>query len=83
LELLERELDVTALAATLSVSASTSARHVAMLRAHGLVEKRRRGRQVFYRATKPGLDAWIREGLRLVQREAGAPRAFEAAPAND
>lgn len=83
LELLERELDIAALSSALAVSASTSSRHVAMLRAHGLVEETRRGRRVFYRATKPGLDAWIREGLRLVQRDHVASHAFEGAPAND
>ena len=55
------EQDVGSLAARTEMSASRVSQHLALLRAHGVVHDRRKGRHVYYRLRRPELAQWIRE----------------------
>ncbi|MCS6911915.1 MAG: metalloregulator ArsR/SmtB family transcription factor [Myxococcales bacterium] len=69
LELREGERDVGTLQEALGTSHSAVSQHLAVLRSHRLVAERRAGRHVFYRLCQPDLARWLREGLRLLQRD--------------
>ncbi len=60
------EKDVTSLALALALPATRISQHLALLRAHRLVEERRAGRSHFYRLAQPQLAAWIVEALPFV-----------------
>ena len=65
-QLRSTESDVTGLAAALALPATRVSQHLALLRAHRLVEERRAGRTHFYRLVHPALAAWIVEALPFV-----------------
>lgn len=60
------EKDVTGLAAALHLPATRVSQHLALLRAHRLVEERRDGRSHFYRLAHPYLADWILDALPFV-----------------
>jgi DNA-binding transcriptional ArsR family regulator len=60
------EKDVNGLAAALGLPATRVSQHLALLRAHRLVEDRRAGRSHFYSLSQPHLAAWIVEALQFV-----------------
>lgn len=60
------EKDVTSIADALNLPATRVSQHLALLRAHRLVEERRNGRSHFYRLAQPHLAAWIVEALQFV-----------------
>jgi DNA-binding transcriptional ArsR family regulator len=65
-ELRSGEKDVSSIAEALMLPATRVSQHLAMLRAHRLVEERRDGRNHFYRLRHPHLAAWIVEALQFV-----------------
>lgn len=87
-ELRQGEKDVTSLALALSLPPTRVSQHLALLRAHRLVEERRDGRNHFYRLAQPFLADWILEALPLVDVRArleeaehiDAARALWSAP---
>lgn len=60
------EKDVTGLASALDLPATRVSQHLALLRAHRLVEERRDGRNHIYRLAHPHLAAWIVDALQFV-----------------
>lgn len=60
------ESDVTGLAVALNLPATRVSQHLALMRAHRLVEERRDGRNHFYRLTHPHIAAWIVDALQFV-----------------
>jgi DNA-binding transcriptional ArsR family regulator len=60
------EKDVTSLAVALQLPATRVSQHLALLRAHRLVEERRDGRSHFYRLAHPHLADWILDALPFV-----------------
>lgn len=60
------EKDVTGIAQALALPAVRVSQHLALLRAHRLVEDRRAGRSHFYRLAHPQLAAWILDALPFV-----------------
>ena len=60
------EQDVTSIAAALALPATRVSQHLALLRAHRLVEERRAGRTHFYRLVQPALAAWIVDALQFI-----------------
>ena len=66
-ELRRNELDVNSLHEKLDIPATRVSQHLALLRAHRLVEERREGRHVFYRLSQPALADWIIDGLSFVE----------------
>lgn len=78
-ELRAGEQDVQTLQDLLSSSQSAVSQHLAVLRAHRIVEERREGRHVFYRLRQPGLAAWVMLGLRFLEADRQAFAEFEAA----
>jgi len=65
-ELRGGEKDVSGLAAALDLPATRISQHLALLRAHRLVEERRDGRSHFYRLLSPHLAEWIVDALPFV-----------------
>ena len=65
-ELRGGEKDVTSLAQALTLPATRVSQHLAMLRAHRLVEERRDGRAHFYRLVPAHLADWIIDALPFV-----------------
>lgn len=65
-ELRSQERDVNTLHLTLDLPATRVSQHLALLRAHHIVEERREGRHVFYHLTQPDLADWIIDGLRFL-----------------
>ena len=62
-ELRDSEQDVNTLAATLDLAGARVSQHLALLRAHRIVEERREGRHHFYRLVQPEFARWIVDGL--------------------
>lgn len=60
------EKDVSGIAEALDLPATRISQHLALLRAHRLVEDRRNGRSHFYRLAQPHLAVWIVEALEFV-----------------
>lgn len=60
------EKDVTGLAAALELPAARVSQHLALLRAHRLVEERRDGRNHFYRLAHSHLATWIVDALQFI-----------------
>ncbi len=67
LELLrERELSVGALQVELGIDSSGTSQHLSALRRIGLVESRRAGTSVYYRATNPHVFALLEAGRAII-----------------
>ncbi|MFL0672124.1 MAG: ArsR/SmtB family transcription factor [Erythrobacter sp.] len=60
------EQDVSSIAAALALPATRVSQHLALLRAHRLVEERRAGRTHFYHLVHQALAGWIVEALQFV-----------------
>lgn len=73
------EFCVCELTAILELSQPTVSRHLAYLRAHGLVADRRAGQWIHYRLPRE-LPAWVRQVLRAAVADAGddSPLAHDA-----
>lgn len=75
-ELSAGERDVNTLHERLNLPAARVSQHLALLRAHRIVEERRDGRHVYYHLTQPELAAWIVDGLDFLEKlMAGDPKA--------
>lgn len=68
-ELGEGERDVSSLTDTHKVSQPTMSQHIAVLRAHKLVDERRVGRSVIYSLRDPELAMWIVAGMKFAKQE--------------
>ena len=66
-ELRQGERDVNTLHEVLELPATRVSQHLALLRAHRIVEERREGRHVYYQLTQPDLADWVTEGLRFIE----------------
>ncbi|MEM1433157.1 MAG: metalloregulator ArsR/SmtB family transcription factor [Pseudomonadota bacterium] len=66
-ELRGDELDVNSLAQNLELPGTRVSQHLALLRAHRIVEERRDGRHHFYQLTQPELAPWIVDALAFVE----------------
>ncbi|MEM1260884.1 MAG: metalloregulator ArsR/SmtB family transcription factor [Pseudomonadota bacterium] len=90
-ELRQNECDVNSLAERLDLPGPRVSQHLALMRAHRLVEERRDGRRHFYHLTQPEIAQWIVAGLDFVEgRLAGvtpsairSARALWSAPVGD
>jgi DNA-binding transcriptional ArsR family regulator len=80
-ELGSGERDVNGLVEQLDLAGPRVSQHLALMRAHRVVEERRDGRHHFYRLSQPQLARWIIQGLDFVEgRMAGPDRsAIESA----
>lgn len=61
------ECDVNTLVDKLELPGPRVSQHLAMMRAHRIVEERREGRHHYYRLIQPEIANWIVEGLDFVQ----------------
>lgn len=66
-ELRIAERDVNTLADKLDLPGPRVSQHLALLRAHRLVEERRDGRHHFYHLTQPEIADWIISGLDFIE----------------
>lgn len=64
------ETDVSSLAESLGALPARVSQHLALLRAHHIVDERRDGRRHLYHLVRPALAAWIVEGLSFVETRA-------------
>lgn len=69
-----REVGVTQLAEALNLGATRVSQHLALMRAHRMVEERRDGRRVLYSLAQSDLAHWITDGLQFVEARAAADR---------
>ncbi|HOP18910.1 MAG TPA: metalloregulator ArsR/SmtB family transcription factor [Amphiplicatus sp.] len=67
-ELADGECDVNTLHERLDLPATRVSQHLALLRAHRIVEERREGRHVFYHLTQPEIADWIVDGLDVLKK---------------
>ena len=75
-ELGDGELDVSSMAEALDLNPSRVSQHLALMRAHRLVEERRDGRHHFYHLSNPDMAGWIIEAIGFVElRESGLTRS--------
>ncbi len=65
-DLRQSEKDVSSIAEGLDLPATRVSQHLALLRAHRLVEERSAGRSHFYHLVHPHLAAWIVDALQFV-----------------
>lgn len=65
--ILEREMNVSALAELVGVSASAISHHMRGLRQLRIVQARREGREVYYRIVDPHIVALLQQGIRHIQ----------------
>lgn len=65
-ELRAGEKDVSGIAATLDISSTRVSQHLALLRAHHLVEDHPAGRHHIYRLAQPALAEWLLDALEFV-----------------
>ena len=61
------ELNVQSLAEALDLPATRVSQHLAVLRAHRVVDRRNDGRHRRYRLAEPAMAEWILDGLRFVE----------------
>lgn len=61
------ESDVNTLVDTLNLPGPRVSQHLAMMRAHRIVEERREGRHHYYRLIQPEIANWIVEGLNFIE----------------
>ena len=66
-ELRSGEQDVNSLSAKLALPGPRVSQHLALLRAHRLVEERRDGRHHIYHLTQPEIAHWIVDGLDFLE----------------
>ncbi len=66
-ELGSGERDVNSLVERLDVAGPRVSQHLALMRAHRVVEERRDGRHRYYRLIQPAFAQWIIEGLTFVE----------------
>lgn len=66
-ELGGRECDVNTLTEILGIPGPRVSQHLALMRAHRLVDERREGRHHIYRLTQPEIARWILEGLAFIE----------------
>lgn len=75
-ELRAGERDVNTLAKTLDLPPPRVSQHLALLRAHRLVEERRDGRRHVYHLTRPEIADWIIDAIAFIETRAGVlPKA--------
>lgn len=60
------EKDVTGIAQSLGLPSTRVSQHLALLRAHRLVEERRDGRNHYYRLARPDLAGWVLGALPFI-----------------
>ncbi|MEL6870863.1 MAG: metalloregulator ArsR/SmtB family transcription factor [Pseudomonadota bacterium] len=73
-ELRKQERDVNTLAELLDRTNARVSQHLALLRAHRIVEERRDGRRHLYHLTQPEIAQWIVAGLDFIEgRHASVP----------
>ena len=71
-----REFDVNSIAEQLNLPVARVSQHLALLRAHRIVDERRDGRRHFYHLMQPELAHWIVSGLEFIEgRMANVDRA--------
>ena len=75
------EQDVNSLVEQLDLPGPRVSQHLAMMRAHRVVEERREGRHHHYRLIQPEIANWIVEGLNFIEGRLGGldPSAIESA----
>lgn len=61
------ECDVNTLVDKLDLPGPRVSQHLAMMRAHRIVEERREGRHHYYRLIQPEIANWIVEGLDFIE----------------
>jgi DNA-binding transcriptional ArsR family regulator len=61
------ERDVNSLVAQLDLPGPRVSQHLAMMRAHRVVEERREGRHHYYRLIQPEIASWIVQGLNFIE----------------
>lgn len=66
-ELRVGEKDVNTLAQALELPGARVSQHLALLRAHRIVEERRDGRHHYYHLIQPEIAGWIVEGVDFVE----------------
>ncbi len=66
-ELRADEKDVNSLAQALDLPGARVSQHLALMRAHRIVEERRDGRHHYYHLTQPEIAGWIVEGVDFVE----------------
>ena len=71
-ELRIEERDVNTLHERLELPAPRVSQHLALLRAHRIVEERREGRHVFYHLTQPSMADWIIDGANFIEMRASS-----------
>jgi len=75
-ELRYGEKDVNTLQEVLELPGPRVSQHLALMRAHRIVEERRDGRHHYYHLTQPEIADWIVEGLNFLEgRMAGVSKA--------
>ena len=66
-ELRSEEKDVNTLAQALELPGARVSQHLALMRAHRVVEERRDGRHHYYHLIQPEIAGWIVEGVDFVE----------------
>lgn len=75
-ELRAGEQNVNSLIASLNLPGPRISQHLALMRAHRLVEERRDGRNHVYKLVQPEIAEWIIEGIDFIEgRQSGLPQA--------
>ncbi len=75
-ELRSGEQSVNSLIDALDLPGPRISQHLALMRAHKLVEERRDGRNHIYRLVQPQIAQWIVEGIDFLEgRQSGLPQA--------
>lgn len=64
------EQDVATLAKAAQLSQPRTSQHLALLKAHQLVEVRKEGRRSFYSLTQPALIPWLGQAAAFLEEEA-------------
>ena len=73
-ELGSGEQDVNGLVQRLDLAGPRVSQHLALMRAHRVVEERRDGRHHFYRLNQPEIASWIIQGLSFVEGRMNGPK---------
>ncbi len=78
-ELGSEERDVQTLQGILGIAQSGVSQHLAVLRAHRIVEERREGRHVYYHLRQPELASWVVSGVEFIGASPEAYQEFRSA----
>ncbi|MEK7266929.1 MAG: metalloregulator ArsR/SmtB family transcription factor [Pseudomonadota bacterium] len=70
-------LDVSALSVNLGVTPTRISQHLALLKAHRLVEERRNGRHHHYSLAERDLAEWILDGVPFIERRVASDIAAQ------